>query len=131
MRLLETLATLAQHVVTPEDGGAVRRKAQLIVRGSRDGIGNTEDRQRVARMYGVVDQHLSERFGPAGAGDRGGGQGVGRGTAGRHGGSPPPCRRAMGHPSPRASGSEQHAGLSSPLAAQPVDGAAPPRDAGA
>lgn len=71
IRLLDTLATIAEHVTTAADGGAVRRQARLIVQGSRDGIGEVEDRQRVEGRYRVVDQVLLERFGTAGAADSG------------------------------------------------------------
>jgi uncharacterized membrane protein len=60
IRLLETIAEVAASVNWPEDRLALLRHAKMIVRGSREGLPEYEDRQEVEERFHTVSQLLSE-----------------------------------------------------------------------
>lgn len=60
LRLLESLAVVAQHVRRDEDGAAVLRHAGMIERGSREALTEPHDRDTVEERYGKVLEALRE-----------------------------------------------------------------------
>ncbi len=60
LRLLESLAVVAQHVRRDEDGAAVLRHAGMIERGSREALTEPHDRDAVEERYGKVLEALRE-----------------------------------------------------------------------
>ena len=63
IRLLETIAMIAQVVHRPSDRAALRRHVAMIVRGARDGLPEAEDRKEVAERYQAAIRLLSESQG--------------------------------------------------------------------
>jgi uncharacterized membrane protein len=51
IRLLETIAVIAEAVHRPEDRAALRRHAEMIVRGAREGLPEGEDRRAVEDRF--------------------------------------------------------------------------------
>lgn len=51
IRLLETIAVVAQFTVRPEDRSALRHHADMILRGARDGLPENEDRRAVEDRF--------------------------------------------------------------------------------
>jgi uncharacterized membrane protein len=51
IRLLETIAVIAEAVHRPEDRAALRRHAEMIVRGAREGLPEGEDRRDVEARF--------------------------------------------------------------------------------
>jgi len=51
IRLLETIAVIAEAVHRPEDWAALRRHAEMIVRGAREGLPEGEDRRAVEDRF--------------------------------------------------------------------------------
>ncbi len=60
IRLLETIAEIARFAHRPEDRAALLRHANMIARGSRDGLPEDEDRQEVEKRFQSAKQLLSE-----------------------------------------------------------------------
>ncbi len=60
IRLLETLAVIASFAHRPEDRAALQRHAEMIARGAREGLSESEDRQAVEERYHAANQLLSE-----------------------------------------------------------------------
>ncbi len=58
MRLMETLAVIAEHTADEERLGQIRRQAMMIERGSRAGLGEPEDWQDVDARYRSVLEAL-------------------------------------------------------------------------
>lgn len=65
IRLLETIAVIAQVVRRPLDRAALQRHVAMIVRGARDGLPEAEDRKAVAQRYQTAVRLLSQPEGPA------------------------------------------------------------------
>ena len=51
IRLLETIAVIAESVHRPEDSAALRRHAEMIVRGAREGLPEGEDQRAVEARF--------------------------------------------------------------------------------
>ena len=60
IRLLETITVIAGAVRRPEDRAALRRHADMIARGARDGLPEDEDRRVVEEAYQAVFRALRE-----------------------------------------------------------------------
>lgn len=60
IRLLETIAEVARFAHRPEDRAALLRHAKMIARGSRGGLPEDEDRQKVEERFQSANQLLSE-----------------------------------------------------------------------
>jgi uncharacterized membrane protein len=60
IRLLETIAEVAEFAHRPEDRVALLRHANMIVRGARDGLLEEEDRQEVEKRFQFANQLLNE-----------------------------------------------------------------------
>ena len=60
IRLLETIAEIAESLHRPEDRTALLRHARMIARGSAGGLPEDEDRQEVHERFESVNQLLSE-----------------------------------------------------------------------
>jgi uncharacterized membrane protein len=60
IRLLETIAEVARFAHRPEDRAALLRHANMIARGSHDGLPEDEDRQEVEKRFQSANQLLSE-----------------------------------------------------------------------
>jgi len=60
MRLLETLATIAGFARRPEDRAAIRRHADMIARGARDGLPEVEDHRAVGIQRDTVMRILEQ-----------------------------------------------------------------------
>jgi uncharacterized membrane protein len=54
IRLLETLAVVASFAERPDDREALRRHADMIARGAREGLPEEEDRRIVNQKYAEV-----------------------------------------------------------------------------
>lgn len=65
LRLLETIAMVAEYVQRPEDRAVLRRHAEMIIRGAREGLPEAEDRRVVEEHYQKASRLCSE---PTGAG---------------------------------------------------------------
>ena len=65
IRLLESLATIARHVVRREDADAVLQQAEMIVGGSVDELPEKHDRDDVGARFEQLQSLLAEKF-PAG-----------------------------------------------------------------
>lgn len=59
IRLLETIGVVAGVARRPDDRAALRRHAEMIVRGAREAISEEEDRQAVERQYFAVSRTLN------------------------------------------------------------------------
>jgi uncharacterized membrane protein len=64
IRLLETIAVVAKFVQRAEDRAALRRHAEMIARGSLDGLPDKDDRSTVEKRFLVAMQLLDIREGP-------------------------------------------------------------------
>ena len=64
IRLLETIAVIAQVVRTPPERAALQRHVAMIVRGARDGLPEAEDRKEVAERYQAAVRLLGEAQDP-------------------------------------------------------------------
>lgn len=60
IRLLETLAVIAQSVNRPEDRAALLRHARMISRGADESLSEAEDRREVAERFKSVNHALNE-----------------------------------------------------------------------
>jgi uncharacterized membrane protein len=60
IRLLETIAVIAEAVHRPEDWAALRRHAEMIVRGAREGLPEGEDRRAVEDRFEMTVGALRE-----------------------------------------------------------------------
>jgi uncharacterized membrane protein len=60
MRLLETIAVIAEAVHRPEDWAALRRHAEMIVRGAREGLPEREDQRAVEDCFEMTIRVLQE-----------------------------------------------------------------------
>jgi uncharacterized membrane protein len=60
IRLLETIAVVAEFAHRAEDRAALQRHAEMINRGAREGLSESRDRQVVREHYLAVSQLLSE-----------------------------------------------------------------------
>jgi uncharacterized membrane protein len=60
IRLLETIAVVAECVCRPEDRAALRRHAGMIARGAHEGLAEREDRRAVNERYAAASRRLSE-----------------------------------------------------------------------
>jgi uncharacterized membrane protein len=60
IRLLETIAVVADSVHRPEDRAALLRHARMIARGADGGLPEDEDRQEVEHRFQSVNQSLSK-----------------------------------------------------------------------
>ena len=58
IRLLETLTTIAGVTVDPEFREAARRHAELIQRGSQEGLPDSFDREEVSARYRTLLEAL-------------------------------------------------------------------------
>lgn len=61
IRLLETIAVIAEFAHRPEDLAALQRHAEMIARSSHDNLPEIEDRRAVAAHYHVARQRLREQ----------------------------------------------------------------------
>ncbi|MNF39075.1 hypothetical protein D3C84_200390 [compost metagenome] len=61
LRLLETIAVIAEFASRPEDLAALQRQADMITRGARDGLSELEDRREVEERYQAASKRISER----------------------------------------------------------------------
>ncbi len=59
LRLLETICVVAPFAKRPEDVAALQRQADMIARGSRQGLPESEDRLAVEERYRAAKQALS------------------------------------------------------------------------
>jgi len=59
IRLLETLAVVAEFVIRPEDRASLLRHAKMIARGARERLTEDEDRQAVESRFQLASQALS------------------------------------------------------------------------
>lgn len=66
IRLLETIAVVAEFTRRPEDRAALSRHAMMIARGAREGLPEDEDRRMVEELHHEASRLLSE---PGRAGD--------------------------------------------------------------
>lgn len=64
IRLLETIAMLAEFAHRAEDRAALLRHAQMINRGASEGLSESEDRRVVEENYQAASQLLSEAGAP-------------------------------------------------------------------
>ena len=62
IRLLETIAVIAAAAHRPEDRAALRRHADMIVRGAREGLPEAEDRRAVEERYQASLRVLGSGF---------------------------------------------------------------------
>ncbi len=60
IRLLETIAVIAEAVHRPADWAALRRHAEMIVRGAREGLPEVEDRRAVEDRFEMTIRVLRE-----------------------------------------------------------------------
>jgi uncharacterized membrane protein len=60
IRLLETIAVIGGAARRPEDRAALRRHAEMIARGARQGLPEDEDRRAVEERYQSASQALRE-----------------------------------------------------------------------
>jgi uncharacterized membrane protein len=60
IRLLDTIGVVAGAARRPDDRAALRRHAELIVRGAREAVPEEEDRQAVERRYFAVSRTLND-----------------------------------------------------------------------
>jgi len=60
IRLLETITVIAGAVRRPEDRNALRRHAEMIARGAREGLPEYEDRQAVEKRFEEASRVLRE-----------------------------------------------------------------------
>jgi uncharacterized membrane protein len=60
IRLLDTIGVVAGAARRPEDRAALRRHAEMIVRGAREAVPEEEDRQAVERRYFAVSRTLND-----------------------------------------------------------------------
>lgn len=58
IRLLDAITVIAEAVHRPEDRAALRRHAEMIVRGAREGVPEEEDLRAVEDRYQVASQAL-------------------------------------------------------------------------
>lgn len=65
IRLLETIAVIAQVVRHPLDRAALQRHVAMIARGARDGLPEAEDRKAVAQRYQTAVRLLIQPEGAA------------------------------------------------------------------
>lgn len=63
LRLLETIAVIAEFAYRPEDLAALQRQADMIARGARDGLSELEDRREVEERYQAASTRISEQKG--------------------------------------------------------------------
>ena len=60
IRLLETIAVVAEFAQRTEDRAALLRHAEMIVRGARDNLSEAQDRRTVEHRYQTAIQLCSE-----------------------------------------------------------------------
>lgn len=60
MRLLETIAQIGSLAHRPDDLAALRRHAEMIVRGAQEGLSEPEDRRGVEQRYQMVLENLQQ-----------------------------------------------------------------------
>lgn len=60
IRLLETIATVAEFARRPADRAALRRHADMILGGASEGIPEREDRQQVEERHSAVVTRLAQ-----------------------------------------------------------------------
>jgi len=60
IRLLETIAVIAEFVHRAEDRAALRRHAEMIIRGAGKGLSESEDRREAGERYQAASQLLKE-----------------------------------------------------------------------
>ena len=60
MRLLETIAVVAEFANRAEDRAALQSHAEMINRGAREGLSESEDRRVVEKHYQAASKRLSE-----------------------------------------------------------------------
>ena len=60
LRLLETLAVVARVTSRPDHTAALRRHAEMIVRGAREGLPEAEDRREVEARFQATSRALDE-----------------------------------------------------------------------
>ncbi|MGV8899676.1 MAG: DUF2254 domain-containing protein [Burkholderiaceae bacterium] len=58
IRLLETITVIAAATCVPQDQAALRRHAEMIMRGARDGLPEDEDRRTAEDRYQAANQAL-------------------------------------------------------------------------
>jgi uncharacterized membrane protein len=64
IRLLETIAVVAEFTHRPEDRATLLQHAEMIDRGAREGLPEAEDHRAVEERYLVVKQLCSKPAGP-------------------------------------------------------------------
>lgn len=62
IRLLETITVIAAATRRPQDQAALRRHAEMIVRGARDGLPEDEDRRAAEDRYQAANRALFKAF---------------------------------------------------------------------
>jgi uncharacterized membrane protein len=58
IRLLETIAVIAGAAHRPQDGAVLRRHADMIIRGAREGLPEGEDRREAQDRYSAAIEAL-------------------------------------------------------------------------
>ncbi|MEP0914435.1 hypothetical protein NDI45_26380, partial [Leptolyngbya sp. GB1-A1] len=59
--LLDAIALIAYHAETPEQKRALRHHAEMILRGSQQGLSEEWDRQMIEERYQAVLETLDQR----------------------------------------------------------------------